>query len=178
MKRRRLQGCQRCGLSEFRRFVVRGRGELPCDLLMIGEAPGRTENLTGLSFIGRAGKLLDRMIVAANLDKYLIYITNVIMCRPCDSILGPNREPRPEEVLMCAENLQGVIQQARARAVVLMGDVAARYCGREFPYAIKVYHPSYLLRNGSETAPDYWKAIRALENVHRRIEKHAVFHAA
>jgi uracil-DNA glycosylase len=165
----RIESCRRCGLSAHRKYVVKGRGDLPCDLLMIGEAPGRTENLTGIAFHGRAGKLLDRMILAAKLDQYRIYITNCLMCRPCEGILEPNREPRAEEVLMCAENLQRVVRQAQARAVVLMGKVAERYCAPEFPFAIKMYHPSYLLRSGEEASPDYWRTIRVMESVHRRL---------
>ena len=177
MKRRRLEHCRRCGLWEFRRYVVRGRGELPCDVLEIGEAPGRTENLTGIAFHGRAGKLLDRMNLAANLDRYRLYITNVVMCRPCEGRIAPNREPLSEEVLMCMANVRCVIEEARPKAVVLLGEIAQRYYGREFPYAVKCYHPSYLLRTGSETSPDWWKAIRMLEAVHRRLERHEVFNA-
>jgi DNA polymerase len=137
---------------------------------MVGEAPGRTENLTGIAFHGRAGKLLDRMRAQADLLRYSTYITNCVMCRPCDSLLGPNREPRADEILMCAGNLQRVFKQARPRCVVLMGEIAARYCGPEFPFAIKMYHPSYLLRTGEEASPDYWRTIRVLESVHRRLQ--------
>lgn len=164
------EGCRRCELSRFRRFIVPGRGELPCDLLEIGEAPGVTENLTGAAFVGRAGKLLDRMNVAAKLDRYRLYITNCVMCRPCDEITGPNREPTGEEVLMCTPNVMEIVRAARPKLVILMGEVAQRYWGKEFPYALRIYHPSFLLRTGEETAPDYWRTIRNMEQAHRRLD--------
>lgn len=170
MKRRKIQFCDRCELSRSRRKVVVGRGTLPCDILFIGEAPGKTENLTGMPFVGRAGKLLDGLLKMAGLDSYDTYITNVVMCRPCDGPQEPNREPRPEEILACALNVNRIISQARPRVTVLMGKVAQRYMGKEFPFALNMLHPSFLLRTGEVSSPHYFHTVRTLETIHKRLE--------
>ena len=169
MLKRRIETCQACRLAAHRTRVCPGRGELPCDVLVVGEAPGRTENLTGTAFCGQAGKLLDRMVKDSGLDQYRLYFTNLVMCRPCEGRKEPNRPPLPEEILACAPNLQWTIARARPRVVLLLGEVAQRYLRKEFPFAINVVHPSYLLRTGRESAPGYLHALRVIETVHNRI---------
>jgi len=168
--RRQSGDCRRCGLSAYRKHIVRGRGTIPADILMIGEAPGETEDLTGEAFAGLAGRLLDEMCKKSKLDRFTIYRTNCVLCRPCDGIQEPNREPSPDEVLMCAPNVSGIIRDVRPRAVVLLGDVAERYFRPVYRRAYKLYHPSYLLRTGGHASPAFLGQVREMERIGREIE--------
>lgn len=145
-----------------------GRGSLPCELLIIGEAPGKTENLTGIAFQGRAGKLLDKMLHEAGLASLSVYITNTVLCRPCDGWKEENREPLPDEVLACAENVVRILRRAQPKYVVLAGETAKRYFKKDFPDAVSIQHPAYILKTGAESSPRYLENIRKLQTIERR----------
>lgn len=162
----RILQCERCRLNLTRRKVVLGRGELPCDILLIGEAPGKTEELLGESFTGQAGVLLDRMLKESKLDTLRLYFTNTVLCRPANSRMDKNREPNGEEVLNCAPNVQYIIGLAKPKRVILLGETAKRYFKKEFPDALGLYHPSYILQSGSEASPYYLPTIRTMEELY------------
>ena len=159
--------CTRCRLHRFRRSVVPGRGRMPAPVLAIGEAPGKTEDLWGEAFVGVSGLLLDQMVADAVKEARLravprLHITNTVWCRPCDKPFGENRQPEPDEVLACMPHVTETIRLCRARLVVLLGDVAHRYYGAEFPDAVHLLHPSALLRGGGAVSPYYTLTVRAL----------------
>lgn len=129
-------------------------------IMFIGEAPGHEEDRAGLPFVGRAGKLLDKMIAAIGLDRTLAYIINVMPWRPPD-----NRNPDPGEVAMCIPFLRRHIELAQPRIMIMLGAVSARHVlglndgimklrGRWLEYRIgtemipvlPTLHPAYLLR--------------------------------
>jgi uracil-DNA glycosylase len=129
-------------------------------IMLIGEAPGRDEDAAGLPFVGRAGKLLDRMVAAIGLDRSTFYIINVMPWRPPD-----NRNPDPGEVAMCIPFLRRHIELTQPKILILLGAVAARHVlglndgimklrGRWLEYRIgsemipvlPTLHPAYLLR--------------------------------
>ncbi len=153
-----VRACRRCALCETRTQTVFGVGARAAEWMLIGEAPGFEEDKRGEPFVGRAGKLLDRMLQAIGFARADVYIANVIKCRPPD-----NRNPRPEEVVHCSGYLQRQIELIRPRLILLLGGVAAtavlgeqtpvgRMRGRvytlpgaEIPVVV-TYHPAYLLR--------------------------------
>lgn len=154
--------CESCGLCGTRTQAVPGVGDKEADLLIIGEAPGREEDRRGEPFVGRAGQLLDRMLMAIDLDReHGVYITNVLKCRPPD-----NRDPKPEEVRACAPYLRRQIERIQPRVILSVGRVSAQnlldsgaslstlrgqwHCfgPRETPLLV-TYHPAYLLRNSA-----------------------------
>ena len=90
--------------------------------MLIGEAPGRDEDLQGLPFVGRAGKLLDKMLAAIGLDRTKVYITNVLNWRP-----PQNREPSPEEAAACLPFLHRHIELAEPQILILLGAVSVRH---------------------------------------------------
>ncbi|HEY8144050.1 MAG TPA: uracil-DNA glycosylase, partial [Kofleriaceae bacterium] len=90
------QGCTRCRLAGGRNSVVFGSGNPDADLMFIGEGPGAEEDKQGLPFVGRAGELLTRMILAIELQRDQVYIANIVKCRPPN-----NRDPEPDEVAAC-----------------------------------------------------------------------------
>ncbi len=162
--------CTACGLCKFRRFVVIGRGSMPADLLFIGEAPGKTEDLRGVPFIGRSGRILDLSIERATKLARIpqppsYYITNVVGCRPTDEKDGDNREPTDTEANACYPRLDQTVDLVNPTQVILLGKVAARHLSSRFPGAIKLFHPAFILRRGGEGAPEFRKSVRALVEV-------------
>lgn len=169
---KRLTNCRLCELWKTRRQVVLGRGDIPARLLLMGEAPGRTEDLKGESFIGTSGKLLDRMMNDAclmgmeiPLVKPSFFMINTVLCHPTDKFAGPNRDPKKEEVFACLSNVDFLIKQVHPEIIVLIGDIAHQYYKREFPTAIKITHPAALGKKGGTKAPNYLHNVRLLQDI-------------
>ncbi|MBX6423542.1 uracil-DNA glycosylase [Thermosulfurimonas sp. F29] len=154
---REIRSCRKCGLSRTRTQPVPGEGPSPSSVMLVGEAPGREEDLEGRPFVGAAGKLLDRMLAAVGLKRSEIYITNVVKCRP-----PGNRTPEREELEACRPYLARQIRLVKPRAILALGAVAARsLLLTEEPLSrirgkvhhlegipvVPTYHPAYLLRN-------------------------------
>jgi uracil-DNA glycosylase len=153
--------CTRCALAGSRTQVVFGVGNPDAGLMLIGEGPGRDEDLQGEPFVGRSGKLLDRLLAEEmGIDRTGCYIANVLMCRP-----PGNRDPRPEEIESCRPHLQAKIELMRPRVIITLGNFATRFVlertegikrlrGRVYPYehgvVVPTYHPSAALRSGGE----------------------------
>jgi len=170
-----VQTCRACRLNESRTSVVFGEGNPDADILFIGEAPGADEDRQGRPFVGRAGKLLDRIIVAMGLKREEVYIANVLKCRP-----PGNRNPQPDEASCCLPFLKRQIEIIQPRIIVSLGGVCAthllgttesvgRLRGAFHDYqgipVLVTYHPAYLLRNPSAKAmvwEDMKTVLRAL----------------
>lgn len=154
-------GCTRCRLAAGRTQVVFGVGDPDADLMFVGEGPGRDEDLAGEPFVGRSGKLLDRLIAEElGIDRTGCYIANVVKCRPPD-----NRDPKPDEIESCWPYLDRQIELIDPRVVVTLGNFATRQLlgttqgirqvrGRTYPYRrghlVPTYHPAAALRSGGE----------------------------
>ena len=152
-------GCTRCPLADGRTQVVFGVGDPSADLMFVGEAPGREEDLRGEPFVGRSGQLLDRLLAEElGLDRSRVYIANVVKCRPPD-----NRDPRPDEIAACRPWLAGQIDQISPRVVVTLGNFATRLLldtdqgitrlrGASYPMGdttlVPTFHPAAALRGG------------------------------
>jgi uracil-DNA glycosylase len=158
--------CVRCRLWETRTQVVFGSGDPSADLMFVGEAPGRDEDLEGYPFVGRAGKLLTDIIVAMKLSREQVYIANVLKSRP-----PGNRNPEPDEMEACRPWLDRQIDLVNPKVIVTLGRFAAqglldravaissiRGEWQSFRNGIRVmptYHPAYLLRNPA-AKKDVW----------------------
>jgi len=156
---REASGCVRCPLSATRTQVVFGVGDPEADLLFVGEAPGREEDLRGEPFVGRSGQLLDRLMAEElGIDRSQCYIANVVKCRPPD-----NRDPKPDEIASCRPYLAAQIELIRPVVVVTLGNFATKLLlgtsegisklrGRAYPYRagylVPTFHPSAALRGG------------------------------
>ena len=161
--------CRRCGLAAKRKHVVFGSGSPCARVMFIGEGPGKDEDLQGQPFVGAAGELLTKIIVAMGLKRQEVYIANVVKCRP-----PGNRDPEPDEVETCIEFLKKQIEIIAPSVIIALGRVAAqslfeteekigslRGKFRQF-HGIPVmptYHPAYLLRypKAKETV---WKDVQ------------------
>ncbi|MDP9006926.1 MAG: uracil-DNA glycosylase, partial [Actinomycetota bacterium] len=114
--------CTRCPLAAGRTQVVFGVGDPDADLMFVGEGPGADEDAVGFPFVGRSGKLLDRLIAEEmDLTRADVYIANVVKCRP-----PANRDPRPEEMDACRSWLDAQLEQVDPKVVVTLGNVATR----------------------------------------------------
>jgi uracil-DNA glycosylase family 4 len=164
--------CRSCCLCETRTQVVFGVGNPKCSLMLIGEAPGEQEDLTGEPFVGKSGQLLDQMLKAIDLDRSVekgVYIANTLKCRP-----PGNRNPQPQELSACEPLLRHQIQLIRPKVLLAVGRFAVQWLmgvdeiegsisslrnkkhvykdgDLEIPFVV-TYHPSYLLRNPSAKA--------------------------
>jgi DNA polymerase len=116
-----INGCLACPLGAGRIKFVFGEGGGESGMMFIGEGPGREEDLKGRPFVGRAGELLDKMLVAIGLDRSRVYIANVVKCRPPD-----NRTPTPAEAQRCLPYLRRQIELLRPRVIVTLGATPLR----------------------------------------------------
>ena len=167
--------CTRCKLHGLGRTqIVFGVGNPDADLMFVGEAPGRDEDLQGFPFVGRAGQLLTKIIEAISLKREDVYIANVIKCRPPD-----NRNPEPDEVASCEPFLFRQIDIIKPRVIVALGkfgaqtllrtlDPISRLRGRVFDYRgaklIPTFHPAYLLRNPSSKR-EVWEDMKLVRSL-------------
>jgi uracil-DNA glycosylase len=153
--------CTRCRLAEGRTTVVFGMGDERTSLMFIGEGPGAEEDRQGLPFVGRSGKLLDRLMwEELGITRDQAYIANVVKCRPPD-----NRDPLPDEIDACRPYLTQQLDLIRPSVVITLGRFAAQWLlqttdgitklrGRSYPFAhgvlIPTLHPAAALRGGPE----------------------------
>ena len=99
--RAQVQACRKCPLADGRTQTVFGVGNPQARVLIVGEAPGKNEDLQGEPFVGAAGKYLNELLSYAGLKREDVFIANVLKCRP-----PGNRDPRPEEIQLCADYLR------------------------------------------------------------------------
>lgn len=154
--------CTRCRLAEGRTNVVFGVGNRAADLMFVGEGPGRDEDLQGEPFVGRAGRLLTKLIGDIGLRREDVYIANVVKCRPPD-----NRDPQADEIDACSPFLRAQLDLVDPAVVVTLGNFATRRLldtkegitklrGREYPFRggatvlIPTFHPAAVLRGRGE----------------------------
>lgn len=181
----KCKNCERCALCKTRTNVVFSSGIPNNKLMLIGEAPGRNEDEEGKAFVGRSGKLLDKIFESVGLSREKdVYICNTIKCRPPE-----NRDPTPEEKQLCLEYLQAQIDILQPKIILLCGSIAMKSMlgdkesitksrGRWFsgPHNSKmmpIFHPSYLLRNPARTegSPKWlmWQDIKEIKKEYDKI---------
>ncbi|MGQ0742990.1 MAG: uracil-DNA glycosylase [Acidimicrobiales bacterium] len=153
------RNCTRCPLAGSRTNVVFARGDPKARLMLVGEGPGADEDAQGLPFVGRSGRLLDRLIgEEVGLDRSQVYVANTVKCRP-----PANRDPRPEETSSCRPYLDAQFDLVDPAVVVSLGNVATRLLlgtdrriselrSRTYPFGrallVPTFHPAAALRGG------------------------------
>lgn len=161
-----VKRCVKCGLHSTRRHTVFGHGNINADIVFVGEAPGQTEDETGLPFQGASGKLLNNVLKAMELDRKDVYICNVVKCRPPN-----NRNPEATEIKACEGWFKSQLKKLpNAKVIVGLGTFAARALtgdaasittmrSKKYKYngipVVPTYHPAYLLRNPA-AKPETW----------------------
>lgn len=171
--------CERCALAATRTNVVFGKGSTTPAIVFVGEAPGEQEDLQGLPFVGRAGKLLDKWLTLAGLTLDDVYIMNTLKCRPPN-----NRDPLPEEKAACREWFDNQLRLLAPKVICALGkqgfgnlvtiDPTASfgsYRGKTYEYqgarVIATYHPSYLLRS-PQMMPKVYEDLHMLLTIAER----------
>ena len=120
--REEVSTCKACSLCEGRTNVVFGEGNPHARVMIIGEAPGKNEDLQGKPFVGAAGKFLDELLEVAGLKREGVFIANVLKCRP-----PSNRNPKPEEIEACATFLRQQTQTISPDVIVTLGNFATQF---------------------------------------------------
>jgi DNA polymerase len=177
--RQKVSTCQQCELHRGRKQTVFGVGDHNADWLIIGEAPGAEEDKQGEPFVGRAGKLLNSMLLACGLQREQVFIANILKCRPPN-----NRDPKPEEVAACSTYLREQIDLIQPKIILAVGRIAAQNLlqtetpigkmrGQKYEYAdtgipvVVTYHPAYLLRSPREKRKS-WQDLQMAMRVYRK----------
>ena len=155
--KKNCEGCQKCALHETRTNCVFGVGNPNASLMFVGEAPGEQEDLSGVPFVGRAGQLLDKFLLAVDIPREEVYIANILKCRP-----PKNRDPLPAEEDACIEYLRQQVALINPKVIVCLGRIAAmRLIKPDFKITQEhgiwfkkgnylmtaVYHPAAVLRD-------------------------------
>ena len=165
-----VEACRRCVLAGSRQHVVPGEGSVTPRLVIVGEAPGASEDSTGRPFVGAAGQLLTRMLSAIGLERDQVFICNLLKCRP-----PGNRNPKPDEIASCKPFLRRQLQILRPPLLLVLGSPAARELlgtrrgimslrGRFMRTVdgfrvMPTFHPAYLLRNPAAKR-DVWEDLK------------------
>jgi len=169
--REELGECTRCKLHPHRTQIVFGVGDPKARLVFVGEAPGADEDAQGEPFVGRAGQLLTKIILAMGMQREDVYICNIIKCRP-----PGNRTPESEEILACSPFLLKQLQAIRPQFICALGGPAtqtllrtkepiSRLRGKFYDFQgiplLPTYHPAFLLRNPYEKKT-VWEDMKLL----------------
>lgn len=170
--RQKSADCHLCPLSEGRTRVVFGDGNPKGRIVLVGEAPGKDEDLSGIPFVGRAGLLLDNILASVGLSRREVFIINTVMCRP-----PGNRPPLPEEQAACRPFLLRKLETIQPAMVVSLGAVATkallmdpeaaitRLRGQRIPmgsfYLYPTFHPAALLRDPAKKRP-VWEDFKRI----------------
>lgn len=166
----RIAGCERCTLCRSRTKTVPGQGNPRPELVFVGEGPGADEDRQGLAFVGKAGQLLTRMILAMGFTREDVFIANVVKCRPPE-----NRTPLPDEAEACLPFLEAQLEILQPKVIVALGATPlkallgnpragiTRMRGTWTSYQgfdlMPTFHPSYLLRK-PEAKHDTWADLK------------------
>lgn len=172
--RREMLDCHKCPLGKTRTNLVFGVGNPMADLMFVGEAPGRDEDLQGEPFVGRAGQLLTKIIEAIGMKRSDVYIANVLKCRP-----PANRNPLPDEIVPCIPYLLKQIEIIQPKVLCALGTFAAQTLlntkapvgtlrGKFHDYKgipmMVTFHPAYLLRNPNDKAK-VWEDMKKVRDL-------------
>jgi uracil-DNA glycosylase len=174
--RKELGECTRCKLHPSRKNIVFGEGDPEAGLVFIGEAPGADEDIQGLPFVGKAGKLLTKIIEAINMKREDVYICNILKCRP-----PGNRNPEEDEIRSCSPFLKKQIGAINPRVICTLGTFSAQtLLNTKKPISqlrgnieyydgiclVPTFHPAFLLRNPFKKK-EVWEDIQKVRDILR-----------
>ncbi|MGN1271340.1 MAG: uracil-DNA glycosylase family protein [Clostridia bacterium] len=168
------KNCNKCDLCKNRHNVVIGTGNKNAKIMFIGEGPGADEDLQGIPFVGKAGKLMDKAFEGVGIKREEVYIANIVKCRPPN-----NRNPEYEEADACKEYLESQINLVKPEIVVLLGSIALKnILGKEYGITssrgkwfekdgiryLPTFHPAALLRDETKKI-DFWNDLKKISAI-------------
>jgi len=169
--------CRKCKLCQNRNNVVFGTGNKQADLMFIGEGPGADEDMQGIPFVGKAGKLMDMAFETIGLNRDEVYIANIVKCRP-----PSNRNPQDDEAMACLNYLRNQVILVKPKIIVLLGSVALKnILGKEYGITasrgkwiekkgilyMPTWHPAALLRDETKKI-DFIKDLQQVMSKYNR----------
>jgi uracil-DNA glycosylase family 4 len=175
----KIKDCKKCDLHKSRTKFVFGTGNSRAEIMFVGEAPGRDEDLQGEPFVGRAGQLLNKILAAINFKREEVYIGNILKCRPPE-----NRDPLPDEIEQCEPYLIQQIKLIQPKLICALGRVSAqallktrqplnRLRGRFHDYQgikfLVTYHPAALLRY-PQFKKETWEDVKLLRSEYDKMK--------
>lgn len=165
--------CKECKLCTNRINIVFGDGNKEADLMFIGEGPGADEDMQGVPFVGKAGKLMNMAFDGIGIDRNSVYIANIVKCRP-----PSNRNPEDDEAVACLNYLRNQVMLVKPKIIVLLGSVALKnILGKEYGITasrgkwierkgimyMPTWHPAALLRDEDKKI-EFWKDLKEVKN--------------
>lgn len=166
-----IVNCNKCRLCVNRKNIVFGQGNKNADIMFIGEGPGADEDIQGLPFVGKAGKLMNMAFEGIGIKREEVYIANIVKCRP-----PQNRVPEPDEAESCLNYLRNQVILVKPRIIVLLGSTALKnILGKELSitasrgkwiekkgiYYMPTWHPAALLRDENKKI-EFWKDLKSV----------------
>lgn len=166
-----IVNCNKCKLCVNRKNIVFGQGNKNADIMFIGEGPGADEDIQGLPFVGKAGKLMNMAFEGLGIKREEVYIANIVKCRP-----PQNRVPEPDEAESCLNYLRNQVILVKPRIIVLLGSTALKnILGKELSitasrgkwiekkgiYYMPTWHPAALLRDENKKI-EFWKDLKSV----------------
>ncbi|MGE5328068.1 MAG: uracil-DNA glycosylase [Deltaproteobacteria bacterium] len=167
------EACQKCSLSQTRKNVVVGEGNINAEIMFVGEAPGADEDATGRPFVGKAGKLLDLALKSLGINREDCYIANICKCRPEN-----NRIPHDDEAYSCLPYLEKQISMISPKVIICLGATPLKYIIDKNAQITKIrgqwltknglvfmptFHPAALLRDETKKLP-FWEDLKAVRD--------------
>ena len=176
---RKIRNCKKCPLWKLRKNAVPGEGPANTKIMLVGQAPGREEDLKGLPFVGRAGQSLNQLLKIAGINRKEIFITSPLKCFP-----PKNRKPKKEEIEACLPYLKKQIEIIKPKKFILLGEVAfsvffpgeklsefrGRWIKKDGKFYFPTYHPAAGLR--------FPKIKKILEKDFKSIKKEMIFNSS
>ncbi len=163
--------CNKCKLCNSRKNVVIGTGNKQAKIMFIGEGPGADEDIQGVPFVGKAGRLMNQAFNGVGINREEVYIANIVKCRPPN-----NRNPEDDETSACREYLDSQIKLVNPEIIVLLGSVALKnILGKEYGITssrgkwiekegiryLPTFHPAALLRDEAKKI-DFWRDLKKI----------------
>lgn len=167
-----IKDCKKCGLCNNRNNIVLGAGNRNAKVMFIGEGPGADEDIQGIPFVGKAGKLMDQAFKGIGIERDEVYIANIVKCRP-----PMNRNPEQKEIDACLDYLRSQVMLVKPEIIVLLGSVALKaILGKEYSITavrgkwiekkgikyMPTFHPAALLRDESKKI-SFWKDLKEVK---------------
>lgn len=166
--------CTACHLCTGRRNTVLFKGKIPCDILIIGEAPGASEDTLGKPFVGPAGKLLDRMLIEGNLgpdSEFRLGFTNLVACLPAPNEEGKVGEPDKKAIVACQLRLEEIINICRPSVIIMAGKLVKKWVPKDIVFEtpvvyLEITHPAAILHqlDASQKSLAYQRTICTFED--------------
>lgn len=170
--------CNRCNLCSGRKNIVFGQGNKDADIMFIGEGPGADEDIQGLPFVGKAGKLMDMAFEGVGIKREEVYIANIVKCRPPN-----NRVPEVIEAKACLDYLRNQVVLVKPKIIVLLGSTALKnilgdeksitaargnWIQKKGIYYMPTWHPAALLRDESKKI-EFWRDLKLVVEMNKSL---------